>query len=289
MIQFLRTYLGFTIAYLTYRTSFYTLETFFRMVDEIADIQDNTPNNTKELSPSDDWIDKRTVNNTDLRGGQNEGDLTIGIKKPFSSVTEISNKANKALSKSLKPVAGIIGKLIKRSAIAKKIYKTIKAIKTAIAATVGFAGLRIVARFDYWALIICDGLPIISADQKAVLASIRRMRMGLEGIHVCLPQTNDVLSLLTDDEVSLKRKDKAVIDILTLYEMLPENHIFKNPYFACIVHCLLTLFILNKLSFRLALRVLLRLLNSGKISLKTYREIIAQLIIGGISPLEVEA
>jgi hypothetical protein len=47
-----------------------------------------------------------------------------------------------------------------------------------------------------------------------------------------------------------------------MYEGLPEHHIFKNRYFACIVHILLTLVFL-------ALKILLRLLQDGKISLET--------------------
>jgi hypothetical protein len=72
-----------------------------------------------------------------------------------------------------------------------------------------------------------------------------------------------------------------------MYELLPENHPFKNSYFACLIHVLLGLFIINKTGFNFALRLLLRLLKDGSITLQTYREIISQLIIGGVSPIEI--
>ena len=39
MIQFLRTYFGFTVAYITYKTSLYLLHTFFSMVNETEEIE----------------------------------------------------------------------------------------------------------------------------------------------------------------------------------------------------------------------------------------------------------
>jgi len=66
-----------------------------------------------------------------------------------------------------------------------------------------------------------------------------------------------------------------------MYKSLPEHHIFKNRDFICIVHILLTLFFL-------ALKILLRLLQDGKISLETYREILSQLVVGEVPVVDIE-
>jgi len=91
-----------------------------------------------------------------------------------------------------------------------------------------------------------------------------------------------------DEDINLEKKNKMLINFFSIYEFLPENHIFKNRYFACIIHVLLTLFISNKIGFNLALRLLLNLLKNGKITLQTYREILSQLVIGGVPPIELE-
>ena len=70
--------------------------------------------------------------------------------------------------------------------------------------------------------------------------------------------------------------------------MLPENHLFKNKFFACIVYLLLTLFICDKIGFKLALRLLYRLLKEGKISIETYPDIFSQLVVGGVPVIDVE-
>lgn len=50
----------------------------------------------------------------------------------------------------------------------------------------------------------------------------------------------------------------------------------------------MALFISDKIGFKLALRLLYRLLREGKISIETYREILSQLIIGGVPVVDVE-
>ena len=94
--------------------------------------------------------------------------------------------------------------------------------------------------------------------------------------------------MASDENVNLIKKEKMLINLFSMYEFLPENHPFKNRYFACVIHVLLGLFIVNKTGFNFALRLLVSLLKDGSITLQTYREIISQLIIGGVSPIEVD-
>ena len=280
MDKFLRAYLGAIVMYLTYRSSMYVLITLFDMIDEIIDIAEIQLSgvNNKTVTTHSNETCKEIVNAINQRGG---ADNLIAVNKKRRLVNEL-------IRKSLKPIANFLGQIIKSVPIVKKVYKSIQTLKTAIASAIAISALRIVARYDYWALIISDGLPTISIDQKAVLASIRRMRMGIKNISICLPQSQNVLEFLTDDEIIPETKNKKLIDLFSFYEMMPESHPFKNPYFVCIVHLLLSLFIINRLSFRFALKILLRLLKKGKISLETYREIINQLIVGGVSPVELE-
>jgi hypothetical protein len=51
-----------------------------------------------------------------------------------------------------------------------------------------------------------------------------------------VPQSNDRIRLVMDEEINIERKSKMLISIFSMYEGLPEHHIFKNRYFACIVH-----------------------------------------------------
>lgn len=112
--------------------------------------------------------------------------------------------------------------------------------------------------------------------------------MGAKDLTVCIVQSNDIINLVIDEEINIERKKRVLIDFFSIYEFLPEHHPFKNRYFACITHMLLALFIGNKLGFKLALRLLLRLLENGTISLETYREILSQLIIGGVPMIDIE-
>jgi hypothetical protein len=105
---------------------------------------------------------------------------------------------------------------------------------------------------------------------------------------VCVPQSNDRIRLVIDEEINIERKSKMLISIFSMYEGLPEHHIFKNRYFACIVHILLLLFFSSRIGFKLALKILLRLLQDGKISLEIYREILSQLVVGGVPVVDIE-
>lgn len=128
----------------------------------------------------------------------------------------------------------------------------------------------------------------MSVNQKIVLASIRRMGIGVMHLEVCTSQTNEIINLASDENVNLGKKEKMLINLFSMYEFIPENHPLKNRYFVFVIHVLLALFIINKTNFNFALILLFRLLKDGRISLQTYCEIIAQLIIGGVSPIEID-
>lgn len=148
--------------------------------------------------------------------------------------------------------------------------------------------MRIIARFDYWSLIICGALPKTDIGDEVILAGIRRMRMGLSKINICIPRTEQIINFVTDEKIDIKRKNDNFIAIFKMYEFLPEGHPFKNPYFACIVHMFIRLFITNKSSFRLAIAILYRMWKNGQISFATYLEILSQLLAAGIPPVEVD-
>lgn len=77
--KFLRSYVGYSLAYLSYKISFYTLRKLFNMVDEIIDIDTDTSNNnnvltdgTKDRITTHDYETyKEIVNIISVRGGQN--------------------------------------------------------------------------------------------------------------------------------------------------------------------------------------------------------------------------
>jgi hypothetical protein len=124
-------------------------------------------------------------------------------------------------------------------------------------------------------------------ERQNLISSIVRMNLGKAYMYICTLQTHDIISLANDENADLAKKKKMLIDLFSMYEKLPETSFFKNSYFVCIIHVLLTLFIVNKASFKFAFDLLLNLLKDGKITLETYREIVAQLLAGGISPVEI--
>ena len=126
-------------------------------------------------------------------------------------------------------------------------------------------------------------MPSINISDKTILSSIRRMRLGAHHVGLFMPQANEVLNLALDEDIDLEEKDKLWKNLLLMYEKLSENHLFKNSYFVCIVNVLVILFFRDKTAFRFLIRILLKVLKKGKISLETYYEILAHLIASGSS------
>lgn len=295
-LEFIVPYTAFGVAYLSYRISVYTLSELFNTIDEIIYTNTNPRNNVNtlldeisDITTKHDYDTGKTILHIiNTQGGQNDliGRGAIGIlTKQFKSITNFNKKIVSTL---IKPIGKIIGYLLLHIPVLKRIYGHAKTAKLVIAYLIGLSSIRIIARYDYWALIFSGALPTISMDQKAILAGIRRMRMGIKSVHICLPQSNNIVEVLMNEEINVKKKSDTLINFLLLYEFLPENHLFKNPYFVCITQVLIILFISNKMGFRLALQLLLRLLKDRKISLETYREIISQLLLAGVSPIELE-
>lgn len=291
MNKFTRAYTGYFFGLLSYKILLYTLSKLCDQVDEI--ISTDTSNNknvildgTKDtITSHDSNMGKEIVNITKTRGRQSivirgEG-VAILIKK---AVSHLKIFGDKTISTLIHPISKVLGSLIIKFPPVKKVLNVIKATKVIIASIGALISLRVVARFDYWALIFSDSLP----QTRSVLSGIRRLRIGQENMTVCIGQSNEIINLVMDEEIQVERKQKVLVNLFSMYESLPEHHVFKNRYFTCIVHLLLALFIGDKLGFRLALRLLYRLLSNGEISLETYREIISQLVVGGVPTTDIE-
>ena len=289
MNKYVRVYAGYFFAYLSYKTIFYTLSQICDQVDEIIENDNNNflPDEIKDISTTHKYsVGKEIVNIIRTRGGQEiiikpEGVLTLA--KNVLLLTKLLGET--AL---ITPLSKAIGFIVMKFPVAKKVYTGVKAVKAVIAAIGAFAAIRVLARFDYWALIINDSLPQLPIETKAILSGIRRLRMGQKDLSICLPRSNEIVNLVMDEDIPVKKKEKVLIDLFKLYQMLPEDHLFKNRFFTCIVYMLLNLFIGDKIGFKLALRLLYRLLAEGKISIETYREIISQLVIGGVPVVDIE-
>jgi hypothetical protein len=288
--KYLRVYSGYVLAYLSYKTIFYTLSQICDQVDEIIANDNNNllPDEIKDISTTHKYnVGKEIVNIIRTRGGQGgiiirpEGVFTLGknlllFSKLIAELVVVT------------PISKAIGFLVMKFPVAKKVYTGVKAIKVVIASIGALISVRVIARFDYWALIINDSLPQLPIETKAILSGIRRLRIGQKDLSICLPRSNEVLNLVMDEDIPVKRKEKVLINLFEFYQMLPENHLFKNRFFTCIVYMLLALFIGDKIGFKLALRLLYRLLKEGKISIETYREILSQLVIGGVPVVDFE-
>lgn len=69
------------------------------------------------------------------------------------------------------------------------LYNEIKNGKLILASFLGFCRVRLIARFDYWALIISDLIPQIPVYTRSVLSGIRRMKIGFKSMTVCNSQS----------------------------------------------------------------------------------------------------
>lgn len=289
-IKYVRAYAGYLFAYASYKAIFYTLSQICDQVDEIVanDNSNSMPDEIKNISTTHEYkIGKEIVNIIKTRGGQGwiilrpKGVIILG-----KAVVLLAKIIAKTVV--INPLSKAIGFIVMRFPVAKNIYTGIKATKVVIASIGALISVRVIARFDYWALILADSLPQVPIETKTILSGIRRLQIGQKDLSICLPRSNEILNLVLDENIPVKRKEKVLIDLFQFYQMLPENHFFKNKFFTCIVYLLLALFISDKIGFKLALRLLYRLLKEGKISLETYREIISQLVIGGVSVVDIE-
>ena len=296
MKKFIVAYSGYCFVFMSYKILLYILSTVCDQVDEIisTDMSNNKnvlPNGTKDIVTTHDYnIGKEIVNVIRMRGGEVGITLTSeGLAYLISgSVSHLKKFSGLVIYTISKPISKALGFIIMKFPSAKKVYDGIKAGKVVIASIVAVVSVRVIARFDYWALILSDSLPQPPVDTKSVLSGIRRLRIGQKDMTICIGQSNEILNLVMDEEIQIERKQKVLINLFSMYELLPEHHVFKNRYFACIIHMLLALFIGDKLGFRLALRLLYRLLRDGKISLETYREILSQLVVGGVPTVDIE-
>lgn len=278
---YIRVYAGYFFIYMSYKMIFYTLSEIFNQVDEIIDNNDEI----KDISTTHKYSVGKEIRNI-ISGGQgivirSEGVMILGKKVVLLSKL----LAERFL---ITPLSKAIGFIVMKFPLAKKVYNGIKAIKIVIASILALLSVRLIARFDYWALIVNGSLPQLPIETKTILSGIRRLRMGQKELYICIPKSNEILNLVIDEDISVKRKEKELIDLFAYYQMLPEHHDFKNKFFTCIIYLLMALFVGDKIGFKLALRLLYRLLNEGKISLETYCEILSQLVIGGISVIDVE-
>jgi len=251
MKEFIKPYLGYALGYVSFRISSYLLNNLFSMVAEIIDTDNNAENNNNELIDGTNGIVtthdyntcKEVVNIITIRGGQN-GLLPRGAGGVIQeSFQHLGKFCKKGVSIILRPIAKSLGFVLLKIPMLKDVYKAVKTVRVIIASSLALATMRLIARFDYWTLILGDASALISVDQKAALAGIRRMRMGMMHMEICASQTNEIINLASDEDVNLLKKENMLINLFSMYEFLPENHPFKNRYFASIIHLLLGLFI----------------------------------------------
>ena len=94
----------------------------------------------------------------------------------------------------------------------------------------------------------------IDAGDIAIIAGIRRLRMEMDRISVYLPKANEILNSVMDNEIDVQRKHNSLFTLFQSYEFLPEGHLFKNSYFSCIIHMLLTLF-MGQVGFQISAKI----------------------------------
>ena len=166
--------------------------------------------------------------------------------------------------------------------VARRLAKTVlykKAQQIALTASFGsvVAFMRLIGSYDWWAVYLSDAVVTLTAEDRIILSSLRRMRLGLPMGVVCVPVMYDMQRMLHEGE--LKQAMDEWLALLTDYDKLSERSPKKNGYFACIV-----LFVTAALAkypgfIMLLLRYLQILCITGKISYNTYLEILWQILL----------
>ena len=164
----------------------------------------------------------------------------------------------------------------------KKIAKTVLyqkakqlAFSGGVGAAIGF--MRLIGSYDWWAVYLSDAVVNLTAEEKIILSSLRRMRIGLPLGVVCVPVMFDMQRMLYDGD--FKQAMEEWLAILTHYDGLAERDPKKNGYFACIVSFLTGGLVKYPGFIMLVLRYLQMLYVTGKISYGTYLEILWQILL----------
>ena len=165
------------------------------------------PDGTKDIITSHDYnMGKEITDITRTCGGQIRGVADL-IKK---SVSHLKIFGDKAISITISPISKALGSIIIKFPPVKKVLNGIKAAKVIIASIGALISVRVIARFDYWALIISESIPQLPIDTKAVLSGIRRLRIEQKDMTVCIVKSNEILNLVMDEENSDRRKTKGI-------------------------------------------------------------------------------
>ena len=208
--KYVRVYAGYFLAYMSYKIIFYTLSQICNQVDEMIANENNNflPDEIKDISTTHSYnIGKEIVNILRTRGGQGaiiikpEGVIILG--KNVLLLTKLF--AEKVI---IIPLSKAMGFIIMRFPVAKKVYTAVNGIKVIIASIAALVSLGVIARFDYWALIITDSVPQLPIETKIVLSGIRRIRIGKKDLSLCILKSNEVLNLVMDEDIPLNRKKK---------------------------------------------------------------------------------
>lgn len=233
----LKFYSGVFVMLLTYRLVFSFVLITLETAEQIA-LQDNLSSDRKNTGS------KNRINN--FRGGQ-------------------ANARSWLIRKLAEKVA--------RTALYKKAQEI--AISCGVVAMLGV--MRGVGSYDWWAVYISHAVINLTEEDRIILSSLRRLRLGLPLGLVCVSVMTDMQLMLYDGDF------KGAIDewmvLLTRYDKLSERDPKKNGYFSCIV-----LFITGALvkypGFVISLlRYLQYLCVTGKISYATYLEILWQILL----------
>lgn len=234
----LRFYVGVLVMFLTYRLVFSVVLTTLETAEQIA-LQEKQGNLSYDKKSTGSTDSKIISNN--LRGGQ------------AKAVTWILRK------------------------VAPGVYKRALqiAVSSGVVATLGV--MRGIASYDWWATYISYGLVNLTEEDRIILSSLRRMRLGLPMGIVCISVTTELQVMLYNGDF------KEAIDewmvLLTRYDNLSEIDPKKNGFFACIVLFITGLLVKYPGLAISLLRYLQYLCVTGRISYKTYLEILWQILI----------
>jgi hypothetical protein len=79
-------------------------------------------------------------------------------------IQHLGKFCGKGVSIILKLIAKNLGFVLMKISVFKSVYETIKTLKLILTSSVALAIMRLFTRFDYWALVLSDVIPLIGVD-----------------------------------------------------------------------------------------------------------------------------
>lgn len=149
--------------------------------------------------------------------------------------------------------------------------------------TTGLLAARLIESYDWWIIIVAEGLLKLKDSDRAFLVSLRKQRLGLMNTFISYGQVVEIIRVINSyEDINKPNVIETWTNMLFTYESLTEESQVKNFSFACIIDLLTKLHTVNKPLCYFLFALLCSYTKIWVIKQKTLLEIYAQLNNNGI-------